>query len=126
MCKILPNAGQLQIWSYIPIIMDGMRQLKRVRDVSLAFELHFGTGDEMEPPVDLNVLPPTVTKLNLDNIGLDLSTIEQIQFTLRSLKFTLWEDGLPHALALISRQLKLEVLYSINEGVLMASGIASS
>ena len=113
MCKILPNAGQLEIYSYQPIIMDGMRQLKSVRDVSLGFEVNIGSGDEMQPPVDLSALPPTVTKLNLNNIGLDMTTMEQVQFTLRSLKVTFWEGGLPQTSALLSRQLQLEVVISV-------------
>ena len=113
MCKILPHAGQLVIYSYMPIIMDSMRQLRRLRDVSLTFELHFGLGDKMEPPVDLSVLPPTVTKLNLNNIGLDMTSVEHIKFTLKALQVTLWEDGLAQTLAVLSRQLKLEVLSSI-------------
>ena len=111
MCKILPNAGQLEVYSHNPIIMDGMRQLKRVREVSLGFEdKRRPVGDMMELPVDLSVLPPTVTKLDLNNIGLDMRIIEDVQFDLRYLQVTPLKRGLLQTLTLISHQLKLEVV----------------
>ena len=113
LCKILSGATSIVLFSYEPIILEPVGKLMHLRDVHLAFEHHVGSGGDMNPPVDLSVLPPTVTKLVLDNIGLDMTSIERVRFTLKLLEVTIWDGGLPQTLALISGQPKLEVPSSV-------------
>ncbi len=107
-CRILPNATSLSAKSLWPIFLQPAEQLSCLREVDLSNSEQLGLSLDNHP-VDLSLLPASVTTLTLTNIGVKMATIGQIRFALKALSISCECRKVPQILALLPGQSQLEV-----------------